>query len=155
VINPRQLVPPSWRVLAGAQRDPWILLAVLAALAGASWILSPAGLAERYVRRPRETMHGRALGYAAGTRIGPTVDPLGVLTTREQLRMGLGQADPTYRARLDPFYLRAPNEWTGPIRPADVRPLAATAPYRQPGPRPAVARTAADVLRPPATEGAA
>lgn len=154
--NLRNALPPAWRGLAAGRLDPWMLAVIAAGLAGAGWILSPASAAERIkgrlygVARPPNEV-GRALGYAAGYRTNPTIDPLGVLTAREQLRFGNGD-QPELRHKRPKGYLHAPAEFTAPIRTQDFRAIAAAAPYRQPGAKPGVAITAADVLRPPAAQ---
>lgn len=144
-----RLVPPAWRSLARGRPDPWLVVAAVAGLAGAGWALSPAGLAERLVRKREPTPTGRALGIAAGYELGPTVDPLGVLTGRERLVIGTGATEPRYMARRLPEPVIAPASWDAPVRTQDVRALAAQAPYRRPPAKPGVAITAADVLRPP------
>lgn len=152
MISLRGLVPPAWRSIANGRPDPWLLIALAAGLAGAGWILSPAGAVEQvkdrvYGKARRPTELGRALGYSARGRVNPYVDPLGVLTNREQLELPAGGV-PDYRAaRVKPPVV-PPKEFWAPIRTQDFRALAAAAPYRQPPAKPGVAITATDVLRP-------
>jgi hypothetical protein len=144
-------IPPAWRGLARGRPDPWLTVAIVAGIAGAAWLLSPAEVAQRAWRASRDRTHppavnerGRILGYEGVLPPpGRIVDPIDVLTRRAQLT---SHTQPRYGARRMPDYLYAPGRLYAPLRAQDFRGMAAQSELRQARQRPGVAITAADVM---------
>lgn len=152
--NPLAAIPPAWRGVARGRPDPWLTVAIVAGIAGAAWLLSPAEVAQRAYRASRDRTHapavtrtGRILGYeGALPPPGRVVDPVDVLTRRASL---VSHTQPSYMARRVPPYLYAPGRNTLPLRAQDFRGLGAQAALRPGPPKAGVAITAADVLARP------
>lgn len=149
-------MPPAWRQLLSGGVEPWQLVAVAAALAGAGWMLSPYSALERGARKARESKGrtpnavGRSLGYSAGILRSPVTDPLEVLTMRAAVAH-VGTSSPNYRGSRN-AYFRPPRpiqpQVTWPLATQNLRVLGAQAPVQGVSilPGPGVSRTAADVL---------
>ncbi len=131
------------------------MVAIVAGLAGATWLLSPAGTLER-ARAKRADLSptrppnavGRAMGYRAVWKDNPrTVDPLDVLVGRASVRTTAQQRLVYQPHRGFAEYVRAPGHNYRPLPTQDLRGLALQASLRQsPRTNPGVAITAADVL---------
>lgn len=151
---PRSFIPPGWRALG--KGDPWVLAGIVAAIAGAGWLLSPAGAVAK-LRDARDELApekpanatGRALGYrrvprgSGGDPYPLSVDPLDTLGRGARVRS-------TTQPRLVhgplPGYLRAPRMNLLPLRAGDLRNLAAMPPVLPPAPTGNPSLSASEVL---------